>query len=102
MSSGRVLGLAVSAEPDPRLPDATYELCIDDETFHIRTRQGRLQPAHGPAPAADATITTTKRTLAAIASGDLEIPNRRADRSIAVDGDSTHPQRLLGALRPSA
>src|SRR5262245_52379131 len=95
MSSWLVLGLAVTAEPDPRLPDATYELCIDDETFHVRTREGRLQPAHGPAPTADATITTTKRTLVAIASGELEIPSRRADRLIAVDGDSTHAQRLL-------
>ena len=92
----------MTAKPDPRLPDATYELCIDDETFHIRTRDGRLHAAHGPAPTADATITTTKRTLAAIVSGELEIPSRQADRLIAVDGDTTGAQRLLESLRPSA
>jgi DNA-binding HxlR family transcriptional regulator len=101
-SSWLVLGLAVTAEPDPRISDATYELRIDDETFSIRTRNGRLQPAHGPAPAADATITMTKRTLAAIASGGLDVESRRAERLIAVDGDSTGAQRLLESLRRSA
>jgi DNA-binding HxlR family transcriptional regulator len=101
-SSWLVLGLAVTAEPDPSIPDAIYELRIDDETFHIRTHNGRLQPAHGPAPTADATITMTTDTLAAIASGNLALRSRRADRLIAVDGDSAGARRMLESLRRSA
>jgi DNA-binding HxlR family transcriptional regulator len=102
-SSWLVLGLTVTADPDPRLPDAMYELRIDDETFHVRSHEGRLQAANGPAPTtADATITMAKHTLAAIASGELELPSRRAERLISVDGDSTRAERLLATLKPSA
>jgi DNA-binding HxlR family transcriptional regulator len=94
-----VLGLAVIAKPDPSIPDATYELRVDDETFHVRLHQGHLQPAQGPAPSADATINLTTDTLAAIASGALDIPSPRADRLIAVDGDAAGAQRLLESLR---
>jgi DNA-binding HxlR family transcriptional regulator len=101
-SSWLVLGLTVTAKPYLRIPDATFELRIDHETFHIRTRDGRLQPAHGSAPTADATITMTKHTLAAIASGDLDVASGRADELIQFDGDSTGAQRLLESLRRSA
>jgi DNA-binding HxlR family transcriptional regulator len=100
-SSWLVLGLTVTAKPDPRISDATYELHVDDETFCIRTRDGRFRPAHGPAPMADATITMTKHTLATVASGGLDVASRRAARLIAVDGDRTGAQRLLEALMPS-
>jgi DNA-binding HxlR family transcriptional regulator len=101
-SSWMVLGLAVTAGPDPSLADATYEMRLDHDAFHIRTREGRLQPGHGPAPTADATITMTTRTLAAIASGELDIPSPQAERLIAVDGDAAGAQELLKALRRSA
>jgi DNA-binding HxlR family transcriptional regulator len=101
-SSWLVQGLAVTAKPDPSIPDASYELRIDDEIYHIRLHQGRLHPAHGPAPTADATITMRADTLAAIASGKLEIPSPRADRLIAVDGDAARAQRLLESLTKSA
>jgi DNA-binding HxlR family transcriptional regulator len=96
-STWLVLGLAVTAGPDPSIPDATYELRIDDETFHIRARDGHLQPAQGPVPAADVTITMTKHTLAGIAAGDVEVPSPLADRLIAVDGDPASARRLLGS-----
>jgi DNA-binding HxlR family transcriptional regulator len=101
-STWLVLGLAVTAKPDGSIPDATYELHIDDEIFHIRAQQGHLHPAHGPAPTADATITMTKHTLTRIVSGDVEIPSPGADRTISLDGDSAGAQRLLGSLGPSA
>jgi hypothetical protein len=100
-SSWLVLGLTVTAEPDPSIPDATYELRIDDETFHIRTHQGHLHPAHGPAPTADATITMTKRTLAAIAGGVLDPASRRDGGLIDVGGDSAGARGLLESLRRS-
>jgi DNA-binding HxlR family transcriptional regulator len=90
-----VLGLAVTAKPAPSGPDATYELRVDDETFHVRSHHGRLQPAHGPASNATATITLTADTLAAIASGELDVPSPRADRLIAIDGDAAGAERLL-------
>jgi hypothetical protein len=93
-----VLGLAVTAKPAPPGPDATYELRVDDETFHVRSHHGCLRAAHGPAPNATATITLTTDTLAAIASGDLEVPSPRADRLIAIDGDAAGAERLLKSL----
>jgi DNA-binding HxlR family transcriptional regulator len=93
-----VLGLAVTANPAPSVPDATYELRVDDESFHIRSHDGHLQPADGPASNADATITLTTDTLAALASGELDVRSPRADRLIAIDGDTSGAQRLLDSL----
>jgi DNA-binding HxlR family transcriptional regulator len=93
-----VLGLAVTASPAPTIPDATYELRVDNEAFHVRSHDGHLQAADGPASDADATITLTTDTLAAIASGKLEIRSPRAERLIAIDGDTAGAQRLLEFL----
>src|SRR5262245_46460257 len=39
-----VLALTVTNEPDPALPDATYELRVDHETFHLRSHRGHFHP----------------------------------------------------------
>jgi DNA-binding HxlR family transcriptional regulator len=93
-----VQGLAVIAKPAASIPDATYELRVDDEAFQVRSHDGRLQAAQGPASNPDATITLTSDTLAAIVTGDLEIPSPRADRLIAIDGDTAGAQRLLASF----
>jgi DNA-binding HxlR family transcriptional regulator len=97
-----VLGLAATAQPAASLPDATYELRVDNEAFQVRCQQGHLQPAQGSPPTADATITLSTDTLAAIASGALDVASRRADRLIALDGDAAGgARRLLRALSKS-
>jgi hypothetical protein len=93
-----VLGLAVTATPAPSIPDATYELRVDNETYHVRSHDGHLQPADGPASTADATITLTTDTLLAIASGKLKVRSPRADRLVAIDGNTAGAQRLLESL----
>jgi DNA-binding HxlR family transcriptional regulator len=94
-----VLGLAVAANSAPSVPDATYELRVDDEAFHVRSHDdGHFRSAQGPAPDARARITLTTDTLAAIASGELEVPSRRADRLVAIDGDAAAANRLLESL----
>ncbi len=93
-----VLCLAVTARPAPSVPDGTYELRVDDEVFHVRSQHGYLEPAQGPAATADATITMTTGTLAAIAGGELDVTSSRAGRLIAVDGDTAGAQRLLESL----
>jgi DNA-binding HxlR family transcriptional regulator len=98
-SSWMVLGLAAAARPDPSLPDATYELRVDQDVFQIRRCDGRLQPCHGPAPTVDATITMTTHTLAAIASGELDVASPRADELVAIDGDASGARGLLASLR---
>jgi DNA-binding HxlR family transcriptional regulator len=90
-----VLGLAVTAKPAPSIPDAIYELRVDDDAFHVRSRDGHLRPAQGPAPDARATIMLSTDTLEAIASGELVVPGPRADRLVAIDGDATAANRLL-------
>jgi hypothetical protein len=95
------LSLAVTTQHAQSVPDGTYELRIDDDVLHIRALNGHLQPSHGPVPNADATVTMSAASLAAIASGDLAIPSRRADKLIAVDGDSAGAQRLLESFNGS-
>jgi putative sterol carrier protein len=62
--------------------------------LRIRLPAG-LQAADGPGSNPDATITLTTDTLAAIATGDLDIPSPRADRLIAIDGDTVGARQLL-------
>lgn len=93
-----VLALAVTATPPPTIGEATYVLRVSDQPFQIRSDHDRLRVAQGPASGAKATITMTTETLAAIASGDLAIGSRRADRLIAVDGDAAGARRLLESL----
>jgi len=95
-----VQGLAVTAKSAPSTPDATYELRVDNEAFQVRSHDGRVQAADGPASNPNATITLTTDTLAALATGDLDIPSPRADRLIAIDGDTVGAQRLLASLTP--
>jgi DNA-binding HxlR family transcriptional regulator len=97
-SSWLVLGLAATAKPAVPVPDGTYELRVDDETFNVRSHDGHLQSVHGPAPNPQATITLTAETLAAIGGGELQVPSRQADRLIAIDGDAAGARRLLESL----
>jgi DNA-binding HxlR family transcriptional regulator len=85
-----VLGLAVTAKPAPGLPDAVYELRIDDDILHLRAQAGQLHPFQGPASNPDVTITMSATTLAAIAP--------RTDELIDVAGDADHARRLLESL----
>jgi DNA-binding HxlR family transcriptional regulator len=97
-----VLSLAVTTNDARSVPDATYELRIDDDTLPVRASDGHLQPSQGPAPNPDATITMSANTLAAITSGELDIPSPRSDKLIALDGDSAAAHRLLEAFNGSA
>jgi alkyl sulfatase BDS1-like metallo-beta-lactamase superfamily hydrolase len=97
-SSWLVLGLAATAKAAVPVPDGTYELRVGDETFNVRSRDGHLQAANGPAPNPEATITLTAETLAAIGGGELRVPSRQADRLIAIEGDAAGARRLLESL----
>ncbi len=93
-----VLGLAVNAKPPPSIADASYDLRVDNEAFHVRSHEGRLQAAEGPASRASASIGLTTGTLAAIASGALDVTSALAERLIAIDGDSAGAHQLLESL----
>ena len=43
-----VLCLAVTTSEAHSVPDAAYELHVDDEIFHIRAQDGQLAPSRGP------------------------------------------------------
>jgi DNA-binding HxlR family transcriptional regulator len=93
-----VLGLAVTTREGQSVPDGTYELRIDDDVLNIRALDGNLQPSQGPGLEPIAIVTMSSETLAAIASGDLDIPSPRADELIAVGGDSASAHQLLTSL----
>jgi DNA-binding HxlR family transcriptional regulator len=93
-----VLALAVTATPPPTIGEAMYVLRVGDQPFQVRSNHGRFQVAQGTASSAKATIRMTTETLAAIASGDLDIGSARADRLIAVDGDVAAARQLLESL----
>jgi DNA-binding HxlR family transcriptional regulator len=97
-----VLCLAVTAKTARSVPDAAYQLHIDHDIFHIQAHDGHLQASQGPTPNPAATITMNTDTLAAIASGDLDIPGPQAAQLIALDGDTTGAEQLLRALATSA
>jgi len=97
-----VLSLAVTTKDARSVPDASYELRVDDDIVHVRASDGHLQASQGPAPNPDATITMSANTLAAITSGELDIPSPRSDKLIALNGDSAAAQRLLEAFNGSA
>jgi hypothetical protein len=93
-----VLALAVTATPPPTIGEAMYVLRVGDQPFQVRSNHGRFQVAQGTTSSAKATIRMTTETLAAIASGDLDIGSARADRLIAVDGDVAAARQLLESL----
>jgi DNA-binding HxlR family transcriptional regulator len=97
-----VLCLAVTAKGAHSVPDAAYELHIDDEIFHIRAQDGQLAPAQGPTQNPEATIAMSTDALVAIANGELDIPSPRATRLITIDGATPGAEQLLRALAASA
>ena len=94
-----VLALAVTT-PAPRGADATYEFRLDDEVLHVRSHGGHLQPRHGPAANPDAVITMGPKTLAAIATGDLDPNSPQANKLVTTQGDSRAARRLLMTFSP--
>ena len=97
-----VLCLAVTASDAHSVPDAAYELHVDDEIFHIRAQDGQLAPSQGPAQSPAATIAMSTDVLVAIANGELDIPSPRATRLITIDGATPGAEQLLRALAASA
>jgi hypothetical protein len=88
----------VTATPPPTIGEAMYVLRVSDQPFQVRSNHGRFQVAQGTTSSAKATIRMTTETLAAIASGHLDIGSARADRLIAVDGDVAAARQLLESL----
>jgi hypothetical protein len=83
-----------------RVPEATYELRIGDETCDIQAHAGHLRTHQGAANL-DATIVMRQDTLAAIASAAFEAPSRQADRLIAINANTAAVRRLLTPFNES-
>jgi DNA-binding HxlR family transcriptional regulator len=96
-----VLCLAVTAKDGHAIPNAAYELHIDDEIFHVRAQDGHLAPAQGPAPSPAATLTMSTDALVALASGELSVPSPRATRLVTIEGETAGAEALLAALATS-
>ncbi len=73
---------------------AIYEFRVDDEVFHVRVEDGKVEAAHGPAQRPDTVVGTTADTFLALAEGGLDLTTAVKDGTATVTGD----RRLLRAL----
>jgi DNA-binding HxlR family transcriptional regulator len=58
---------------------ASYELRLDEQSFHVRVEQGRISIARGTPRDADCRIATDPGTLRALVFGDLELRDARLE-----------------------
>jgi hypothetical protein len=76
-----------------RVPEATYELRIGDETCDIQAHAGHLRTHQGAANL-DATIVMSQDTLTAIASAAFEVPSCQPTASSQSAATSTRATTL--------
>jgi DNA-binding HxlR family transcriptional regulator len=66
---------------------ATYELRMDESSFHVRIADGRLELGRGPAAGADATVETDTATLGALLWNGRDLAEAERAGDVAIQGD---------------
>ncbi len=87
-----------AARPDPRAPEATYRLEIDDRTWTVRTADGRVDVRPGEPATADAGLSTDPATLNALLENPAGLDAAISDGTVTADGDLPALRRLLHAV----
>ncbi|PZS28929.1 MAG: transcriptional regulator [Pseudonocardiales bacterium] len=100
-----MLGLRTFFRAGPAQWNATFQIHLEHESYHLRVRRGRLVElarAEPPGPV-DAVISTSRAVLHALLTGALDNNSARASRQISSTGDSTAVDNLLATLtRPAS
>lgn len=74
---------------------ASYELCLDGQTFHARIADGRLDLGRGSADRPDATIETDPGTLAAVLWHGRSLARARDGGDVTITGSRSAAQRFV-------
>lgn len=75
--------------------DATYELHLAQQPFHVVVSGGRLDLARGPANRPDTTIATDTTTLPELLWRELTIEQAEKRGTLAIDGSRRAARRFL-------
>ena len=75
-----------------------YEFRLDEEVFHVRVDDGRVEPRAGPAERPDLVITMRDRTLRALFLEGMVATDALAQGLIAVEGSAEALQHALAIL----
>lgn len=75
--------------------DASYELRLDGERFHVEIGGGSLELGRGPAESPAAAIETEPGTLAAVLTGQLELGAAVESGAVKLEGSRREASRFL-------
>jgi DNA-binding HxlR family transcriptional regulator len=99
-ASSIVLALRSLFDPEAAADlEATYELRLGEETFHVDVAGGELELGRGEAEAPSATIETDPGTLAALLTGQLPLEDALEAGAANIEGTGKEAKRFL-ALFP--
>jgi DNA-binding HxlR family transcriptional regulator len=94
--SWAVLALQATFRPDLAAGvRESYEFRVDDEIFHARVDDGRVESAHGPAWEPTLTVRCDSHTFRAVASGELGLEDGVDAGRIVLDGDRRSLRRFM-------
>ena len=73
----------------------TYEFRIDEETFHLRVKDGEVEALQGPAADPDLVVKGGTRAFLALAAGQLEPAEALESGEIQIEGDKETLARCM-------
>ncbi len=76
--------------------DATFELRLGDQVFHVRVAAGDLELERGEAPHAEATITADPMTLGGVMWQRVGLAEAERSGAMTIEGDRRAARRFLG------
>ena len=76
--------------------DATFELRLGDQVFHVRVAAGDLELERGEAPHAEATITADPMTLGGVMWQRVGLAEAERAGAMTIEGDRRAAKRFLG------
>ena len=76
----------------------TYEFLIDEETFHLRVKDGEVEALQGPAVDPDLIVRGTTQAFLALAAGRVEPVEALDLREIRIEGDQETWARCVEVL----
>jgi DNA-binding HxlR family transcriptional regulator len=95
-----VLALQATFRPEEAAGiHAAYEFRVEDEVFHARVDDGRVESLHGPAWQPTFTVTSDQETFSELAAGELLLEEAARSGRITVEGDRRALRRFERIFR---